>query len=716
LILKGALSGILIRSPIGRGRLRGMDVPKLPGSVTLIQAQDIPGENSIGGFGLGGGELPVLASQKLSYIGEPVALLVGPDETKLRELAEQCIVKIEKIEKSEPVFEAGKAGGFFVERNFTLGNIDKAFGGDPINDDLHLIEGTYNSSFQEAWATDPSGAAAIPIKSPEPSEPRGVNPEALRYELHTATQWPFHVKQAAAEVLGLSPQMITVKPSRLEIHLDSKLWFPSLCACHAALGAYITGKPVKIMLRREEDFRFSPKRAETEIFLQSTLGNGGRILGTKLRVRVNMGAQGIFAQEILDRICLGALGAYHHESLFLEAQAAITNLPPSGPLSGLGLAQGFFAMERHASLIADSLWQDPLEWRKNMFLHKGMKLASGAEIKDNVSLERLLDTASSMADYNRKWASYELLRRSPGENPLEAGESLRGIGISAAWQGSGFLYPPGTGQQGVELTLEKDGSLEIRTSMISSFEEQIFPWKTIAARELGVNEEQVRVVSESNAAVSVIPDSGPACLSRNIAHITKLVERACSAIKKQHFRDPLPITVRRGYRPGKGMAWGTEPYDENALSSLSWGSAVVELEVDTVEYIPRIRGIWMAIDGGPILAENRARKRLTELVIQALNWVSREEVRYEDGKIPDTVIRNYPLIRMEEIPPITLDFLWSEGEPKGIGELPFNTIPSAYAQALAQALDYPFRKVPVTPADIWVAVQKLGKAGEKEGP
>jgi CO/xanthine dehydrogenase Mo-binding subunit len=352
-----------------------------------------------------------------------------------------------------------------------------------------------------------------------------------------------------------------------------------------------------------------------------------------------------------------------------------------------------------------------------MFLQKGKKFAIGAEIKDTVSLEGLLDTASSMADYNRKWASYELLRRSTGGiSPLEAGETLRGIGISSAWQGSGFLYPPGTGQ-GVELTLEKDGSLEIRTSMISSFEEQIFPWKAIAARELGVDEAQVRIVTVSgNEAAASIPDSGPACLSRNISLITKLVERACSAIKKQRFRDPLPITVRRSYRPGKGLAWGTEAYDENALASLSWGSSVVELELDPIEYIPRVRGIWMAVDGGPILAENRARRRLTELTIQALNWVSREEVHYEGGKIPGTIIRNYPLIRVEEVPPITIDFLWSEGEPKGIGELPFNTIPSAYAQALSQALDYPFSKVPVDPADIWVAVQNLSKTGEKEEP
>ncbi|MDR1930636.1 MAG: molybdopterin-dependent oxidoreductase [Treponema sp.] len=699
LIIPGALTGVILRSPAAAGILTGIDTPKLPGGVTLIRAQDIPGENRIGGFGPGGGELPVLADGRVSYIGEAAALLAGPDKAKLKELAEQCVVR---IEAEEPVLELREAENAFARRNYTLGDIEGAFenhGG------LRIIEGRYYTSFQDPWPTDPAGAAALPLKSGEKT----------LYEIHTATQWPFHVQRAAAGVLGVSPQAVRVRQSRLEIHLDSRLWFPSLCACHAALAARITGKPVKIVLSREEDFRFAPKRAETEIILKSALEKRGRIVGTRVRVRTNMGARGIFAAEMLDRICLGALGAYYHGSAAVDARALESNLPPSGPLSGLGLAQGFFAMERHASCIADSLRMDPAEWRKNLFLHKGRKLAIGAEIRDNVSLEGLLDAVSSMSDYNRKWASYELLRRSPPGNPLKQGENLRGIGISSAWQGSGFLYPPKPSRQGVELTLEKDGSLEIRTSMTPPFGERVFPWKAIAARELGIREEQVRIVSE--AADLPVPDSGPACLSRKIAHITELVERGCAAIKKRHFRNPLPITVYRSYQSGRGPAWeGEETYDENALSFLSWAGAVVEVEIDPVEYIPRVRGIWMALDGGQILAEDRARRRLTELIIQSLNWAAREEVQYREGKIPDSLMRNYPLINMEEIPPIKIDFIWPEGGyPKGIGELPANTIPAAYVQALSQALDYPFCKIPVTPADIWIAVQNLDKAGEQEG-
>jgi CO/xanthine dehydrogenase Mo-binding subunit len=490
-----------------------------------------------------------------------------------------------------------------------------------------------------------------------------------------------------------------------------------LLACQAALGAKICGKPVKLVLQRDEDFLFSPKSVQAEIHIQSALGNRGQVLGSKINISANLGSFGMFADEILDRLALGALGAYSHGSMALYARGCSSPIPPAGPMAGFGMAQGFFAAERHASRIADTLGEDPSEWRKNFFLHKGKKLSIGIEIREEAPLDALLDTAATLSDYHRKWAANELLRKSRRENPAlwrNINEPLRGIGISLAYQGSSFLYNPhvpGTKtEEGVELTLEKDGSLEIKTSLPCT-DNQIQPWKVLASKILGV--EELRIVSQVSETGKVVPESGPACLSRSIGPVTRLIEKACTAIRKQRFRDPLPITVHRYYHAAKAQAWGQFPCDENALSPLSWGSAVVEAEIDPVEYVPRIRGVWIALEGGTILVEDRARKSIARNALQALSWAMREKTGYREGKI-DTVIRDYPVPRMEELIPIGIDFLWSEGNPKGIGELPFNTIPAAYAQALSQALDYPFQNYPVSSEDIWVAVQNLASAGERE--
>jgi CO/xanthine dehydrogenase Mo-binding subunit len=684
------LYGVVLRSPIARGILRGIEAPRLSGSYSLLQAEHIPGKNQLDDL-----PVPVFASERISYIGEPVGLLIGPDLSKLEEYAGQCRVA---AAEEPPVLSAGagSAGSPLARRAITLGDPERVFA-----EAKTVVEGVYRTGIQEHWYAEAVGAAAVR---------QGESPEGIT--VYTATQWPFQVRRAVAAVLNLPPGRVRVEPSPVGIHLDGKLWYPSLAACHAALGAFITRKPVKIALSREEDFRYSPKRNGAEIHLRSALGERGQILGIQARIYLDMGAQGVFTDEILDRTCLGVMGLYKHGAAALEASALRTNVPPAGPFAGFGLAQGFFAMERHASRIADTLRQDPAEWRKNNVLGRGKPLAIAAIPVDSASLELLLDTAVSMGDYRRKWASYELLRSHRREQEKrDKYEPLRGIGIAAAYQGSGFLYPGvDKGVYGVELTLDKEGFLEIKTGMVSSSQEYIYIWQRIAAEILGIEAGMVRVIGGST---DEVPDPGPASLSRNSTVVTHLVERACNAIRKQRFRDPLPITVRRGCRPGKLPNWEGKPLDQNALNRLSWGTAVVEVEIDPIEYVPKIRGVWLGVDGGRILSESRARRSLTFSVIQALGWASREKIRYEAGRIPPEEVNNYDIPAPAEIPPIHIDFIWNDTvNSKGIGELPFSCVPAAYVQAVSQAMDYPFEKIPLTGKDIWEAE----KSKEKEEP
>ncbi|MDR1144008.1 MAG: molybdopterin-dependent oxidoreductase [Spirochaetaceae bacterium] len=691
IIIKNCLSGILLRSPVVSGFLKEIKAPRLPYNVSLVAAADIPGKNYLAGPGAG---VPVFPKEELAYYGQPVALILGPDPVKLRELAEQCEVLAESVP------EPAETGEPFLERNYRAGNAGEAF-----EKAWKVVEGSYTTGIEDPWPSDPAGAVAVP--GPGSS-----------MAIHTATQWPGHVRDSVSGTLDIKPAFVTVEPARLEIHLEGKLITPSLLACQAALGSYCRKKPVKLILKRDEDFRYSPKSLRAEIRIRTALGKGGQILGTELTVRAHFGAFGIFTGEILDRIALGALGAYNHESLSLRAGAYSASIPPAGPAPGFGLAQGFFAAERHASRIADTLGEDPSEWRKNFFLRRGKSLPAGIAVRENPPVEELLDTAAALSDYRRKWAANELLRKNRRKNPpdrdnpvrnFNLNEPFRGIGITLAYQGSSFLYHPGAGrtEEGIELTLEKDGALVISTDFPWG-DNQLHPWKTLAAKILGV--EELRI-SRTGVSGKPLPEAGPACLSRSIAVITGLVEKACIAIRKQRFRNPLPITVRRYYHPGRARVWEQYPCDENVFSPLSWGSAVVEAEIDPVEYIPRIRGIWMALEGGTILAEDRARKSLANSAIQALSWAAKETTGYTGGRI---AALPYPLPRMEKAPEAGIDFLWSEGKSRGVGELPFYTVPAAYVQALSQALDYPFQAYPVSSGDIWTAVQNLFAPGERE--
>jgi len=690
-VFPGMLHAITIRSPVAHGSLKGIKCPSLPKAYYLIKAENIPGKNSLSNF-----SIPILAERKLSYIGQPVAILVGSDKSVLEDLASKIEVQAE-VENASFSCKTYDSENEIVKRDIISGDPQKAFGEGEI-----ILSCTYTTEIQEHWYSEPHGALAIPMAASEteaaPLEKGKKRISSLM--IYTATQWPYHVKLSVSGILGLDPQSVTVAPTLMTPHLDGKIWYPSLVACHTALAAWITKSPVKILLKREEDFMFSPKRNKSVIEIVSALNKNGSISGTIIQVQLDLGAHAIFENEIIDNTCLGSIGNCNHETFKIDGVGVQTNIPPQGPFAGFGLAQGFFAAERHFSHIADTIGQDPAEWRKNNCVKKNQNLASWFTLKDTPPLLKLIDAAAFMSDYYRKWACYELLRkRRRGEKWESDSISFRGIGISTAYQGSGFLNPgeSGTGNCSVEVTLEKDGLLEIKTSMISSGAKIRYAWQNMAQDILGVDPSMIRLTGNTQDA----PDAGPGTLSRNISTVSRLIEKCFAAIRNQRFRDPLPITVKRSDKSGKAQV-SEKKANSEAFAYPGWGAAVVEIEIDPVSFHPVTKGIWLVVDGGNILNERRARLTLKTGVIQALGWASRERLFYQNGKIPLEYYRDYDIPAPDEIPPIEVDFIWSNTTVhKGIGDLPFCCIPAAYVQAVSQAMDHHFEKIPLGVKDIW---------------
>jgi CO/xanthine dehydrogenase Mo-binding subunit len=134
---------------------------------------------------------------------------------------------------------------------------------------------------------------------------------------------------------------------------------------------------------------------------------------------------------------------------------------------------------------------------------------------------------------------------------------------------------------------------------------------------------------------------------------------------------------------------------------LSWGAAVVEVEIEPITLKARARGIWLMVDGGKILSEQRARISINLSCIHALQWATGSGLSYTEGIISPESMDYYSIQLQDNPPPVYLEFLWNDNEqPKGIGELPFTLIPGAFAQAVSQAIGKPIRKLPILPSDI----------------
>ena len=717
------LYGITIRSPVANGILKLIQFPVLPDNYTFITARNIPGENRLEDT-----SIPILADSKLSYIGEPVAILLGQDKTKLEEFAKQCKVV---YDEETPDFNAIEPAA--AVREIMIGDTKSVF-----EKPGKIIAGSYITGIQDHWYAEPVGAVTYYEKKQEakhektPQSAQQGSPSGGEEKkdtklkksekiliVKTATQWPYHVKRSVARTLGIDQSDVSVETTALSLHMDGKLMFTSLVACHAALGTFFTNRPVRLILNREEDFFFSPKRCKSNIDIVSTIDNDGNITAAEVDISVNLGAYGVNSEEILDQVCLGAIGYYNIENLKITARANTSNIPPQGPFSGFGLAQGFFAMERHASQIADTVQIDPVEWRKSR-INPFTILPSGVSSKNQIHVEKLVVSATAMSDYYRKWASYELLRQSRRENLIvyEKGENLRGIGMALGFQGNGLLYPGGDkGIYSVEVTLTKDSFIEIKTSITSSDEDYAKIWAKIVKDILSIEPEKIRLITEQS------PDGGPCCASRNITALTKLVEKCCQAIRKQRFHDPLPITVRRSVKPQYGSLWkgrfmpqNGKVMDISGFSKLGMAACVVEVSIDLVECIPKIRGIWLGIDGGKIISENRARRNITRGATQALGWAFAENIEYSGGVLPKNRYDKYVISSYVDIPVLNIDFLHTDSqEPKGIGELPFTCIPAAFLQAVSQAMDHCYKSIPLKRKEIWEIARLRNSGAQIQG-
>jgi CO/xanthine dehydrogenase Mo-binding subunit len=682
------LYAVTIRSPAAKGILKHIQFPALPENYSTITAKNIPGENKLEDT-----SMPVLAYENLSYIGEPVALILGPDKLKLEEFAGECKVI---VDEEKPVLSFEDTEEFDdhneVTRNIEIGDIHQFF-----ESTDKIVKGSYVTGIQDHWYAEPTGAITWYVNEKKPVD---ISKKEKKNSIlnkvivvRTATQWPYHVKRSVARVLGLDQESVSVEPTPLSLHMDGKLWFPSLIACHASIGTYFTKKPVRLILNREEDFLFSPKRCMSNIDILTSIDDNGKIKAANIDITVNLGAYGVNSDEILDQLCIGCIGNYNIENLELHARAKRTNIPPQGPFSGFGLSQGFFAVERHVSKIADLIGQDPAQWRKN-------HINSG---KNQIAHDALIELTAKSSDYYRKWAAYELLRQnSKGKTP-EKGENPRGIGIALGFQGNGLLYHGiDNGRYGVEVTLTTEGILEIKSS-ISSSEDFNRLWEKVAMKTMSIEPDKIRIITKNS------PDSGPSCASRNITVITKLVEKCCLAIQKQRSKSPLPLTVYRSIKPQNGAFLNGffpppagKTMDINGFLKPGGMCAVVEVSIDIVECIPKIRGIWLGVDGGQIISVNRTKRSLTRSSVQALGWAFTECIEYINGILPRDQYQNFLISAPADIPPIHTSFLEeNSSETKGIGELPFTCIPAAFLQAVSQAMDFSFQSIPLKRNDIW---------------
>lgn len=672
--VRDMLYAATIRAPVAHASSFTIQPVQLPFGYRMILPEDLKKDDLSLEFSDG---IPLFATNTIRYRGEPLGLIVGPDPVLCDDLASS--VAITYIE-SEPHFSwtTFPSSRIAARKRIKIGQSNSSFvqqtAGQNWETTTH-ITGSFDHEYSE-----PSGALAVW--------------EYDKLAVYCASQWPSHVRSSIAKLLNVPQKDILVKPTDLGQSIEGRIWYPSLVACHAACAAKLCNKPVKILYTRNEDFCFAPKQARSFIAIRSLSDDQGHLAALDIRLVINIGAYNPLAEELLDHAVLSLLGIYACPVITIDAFAVQTNVIPLGALGNLGSTHGFFALDAHLNHLARKHQKSPADIRALNMIAKGMTVHGDVQISSAIPFPRIQQKLETMADFKRKHASYEVIRK---RDPASRKGIIRGIAGSFSFQtGDAFLQSPEKNRYSVEVRLEKDLSLIIMTEAAISSENARLMWKKTVSDILSIPERSVHIIQDS---VHSNSGCGPMVVSRGVVAINKLIERACRALQKRRFREILPLSVKAQMQCNPSIQWTSNGLSGKAFDAASWCGTILELAVDDVTGKITPLTIWMVIDAGRIINKPLAEASLRAQAVNALRLCLLDEV------VPETLDSYSYLAKkhlsFSEIPDIFIEFMDSDRTSAlGIGELPFATIPSAYYGALSQALGFELPSIPANPRDI----------------
>jgi CO/xanthine dehydrogenase Mo-binding subunit len=706
----GMLHGITVRSPIARGRIRDILYdPRIPwDEFTIVTAADIPGRNRIA---LIVDDQPCLAEAAVNHAEEPIVLLAHPDKQLLEEARRAVTFDIVPLPAIFSIDEALAKrvivwGEDNVFKTFLLekGDVDRAWA-----DAALIVEGEYETGAQEQLYIEPQGM----IASFDPGT--GIT-------VRGSMQCPYYVHKALMPLLDLPPEKVRVIQTETGGAFGGKEEYPSVIACHAALLARKSGKPVKMIYDRAEDMAATTKRHPSCTRHRTAVDRDGKLLAMDIEFILDGGAYTTLSTVVLSRGTLHAAGPYSCPNVRIRSKAVATNHPPHGAFRGFGAPQSIFALERQMERVAGALHMSGEEFRRKNFIHQGDTLATRQLIREPVNLEQLLDRAFELSDYRAK------RQRFSRENQF--GEVKRGIGCATFMHGAGFT---GSGERYLDSVVSVEATDEGKIRVLTSSTEMGQGTNTIlsqiAAEALGIGLDEVYVVQPDT---SLVPNSGPTVASRTCMIIGKLVESACLSMRqtlldggflsKHYSQEEFRMACRKYilehgamkcdsvYTPPPGIYWDDETYRGDAYAAYAWAVYVAQVEVDTRTFETRVTDFVAVQEVGRVINPVLAAGQIEGGVAQGIGFALYENVVWREGRMVNSQMTNYIMPTSADLPPIRVHFeevpyAYGPAGAKGLGELPIDGPAPAVVNAIENALGAPINRIPATPECLMEAME-----------
>jgi CO/xanthine dehydrogenase Mo-binding subunit len=525
--LPGMLFGKILRSPVAHARILNVDgtrAERVAGVGAVLTRADFgPATGYAGRYGRVFRDQSVVAFDKVRFVGEPVAAVAALNEDGAEEALSLINVEYEELPAVFDEEAALKPGAPLVhdprpnQQPMFSKLIQDLPGGSNVCSHFKLRRGDVESGFRQSDFVF-EDIFRSPAAQHVPLEPHVTIAQFLqgRLTLWTSTQMPHAVRAQMAELFKLSQARVRVIAETLGGGFGSKgsLRLEPI----TAFLALKSGRPVKIVLRREEEFMTVCKHPAT-IRIKTGVMKDGTLTARQVTANFNTGAYSDIGPVVARNGGSAMTGPYKIPNVWIDSRAVWSNVVPAGALRGFGVPQAVWAYESQMDMIAERLDLDPVEFRRKNLLRDGDIFATGEKLTD-MHYDELLERAAASVDWSPRdaaWLNQDVVN--------EPSSLRRGKGLALVIKAT---ITPST--SAAALKLNEDGSLNVLTSSVELGQGA----KTVLA-QLAAEAMRVRLsrVSVSDPDTDLTPYDQQTSSSRTTYSMGSAIGVAATDLKRQ---------------------------------------------------------------------------------------------------------------------------------------------------------------------------------------
>jgi CO/xanthine dehydrogenase Mo-binding subunit len=716
----GMLHVKLFRSTVPHGRIKSVDTSeakKVLGVLHVVTIDDVLKVLPNPYYGPAFHDQPILAHEKVRFIGEPVAAVIAADP-HIAEQAVQLITaeyeelpavydEIEALTSKVYVHDELKPAGSFADLKHLKGlkNTNTALNYRLRRGDFDKVYAKAKYKFEHEFKTQKVLHLSF--------EPFACicDYRDTHVTFYDSTQGPSFVRTEMARLLGWPENRVRIKVPYLGSGFGSKLYI-KLEALALALSM-IARKPVKVALTFEEMF-YQITRHPSTFRIKSGVDEKGKIVARKCEVYWNGGAYADIGPRVTQKAGLTASGPYDIDNVAIDSYALYTNVTPAGALRGFGVPQLVWAYESHMDMMARELKLDPVEFRRKNILQEGRHHATSQLIKD-APLEKLLD---------------KILERMNWSAPFDKGSShiRRGRGIAIAIKA---VTSPTTSVAIVNVSA--DGSVTLYSGTVDMGQGSDTAMAQMVGEVLNVPAETVRIIPRDTDAT---PYDMGTLGSRSTFHMGHAVRRAAEDAREklkvlarevgepEGTNIPIPELFLKRYGMQAGNVIGTGVFKPDYVSPSPetgqspnvtpfWiiAGSGAEIEVDTETGHVRITKLVNVIDCGKPINPKAVETQISGAALMHVGFTMFEKIHIDGGQVTNASLADYKIPGFHDVPEV-LDSTYldhsEEGGPfgaKGVGEVSTFCPSPAIANAIDDAVGIRLMELPLNPEAVFRALR-----------